>query len=301
MNVGPLELRAGGARLRLTPALGGRITACSLEAPGTGPQPLFQPYPEHDHHPDQWGKGGLYPLVPYSGRVREGRLNFDGRLWPLTPHPGSPHSLHGIAQRRAWDVLACSLAKAQLRYRHHPDGHWPWAFETTLTVTLEPRRLCLALALHNQAPEPMPGGLGLHPYLLHQTQDHLCFEAGRPWPFDGDYLAGVPPMAAWVSRPQLWGPEVFGAAEHTVFHAGWPGALSIRRGSAQGPERLRLQAQGALDHLVIHRPGGSPYLCVEPVSHVADGFNLHAQGVPGTGTRVLAPGESLQGWLQITV
>lgn len=240
-------------------------------------------------------------MVPYSGRVRDGRLHFSGRVWPLTPHPGSPHSLHGIAQRRAWDVLAFGSAEATLGYRHRPDDHWPWAFETTLTVALEPRCLHLTLAVHNQAPEAMPCGLGLHPYLLHQAQDHLCFDAGRPWPFDEDYLAGVPPMAAWVSRPQVWGPTVFGAVEHTVFHAGWRGALSIRQGSALGLERLRLQAQGAFDQLVIHRPGGSPYLCVEPVSHVADGFNLHAQGVLGTGTRVLGPGQSLQGALQISV
>ncbi|MEI6761786.1 MAG: hypothetical protein WCO22_15190 [Betaproteobacteria bacterium] len=41
------------------------------------------------------------------------------------------------------------------------------------------------------------------------------------------------------------------------------------------------------------------YLCLEPVSHVADGFNLAARGVPGTGTVQLRHGEVLQGRLSI--
>ncbi len=48
-------------------------------------------------------------------------------------------------------------------------------------------------------------------------------------------------------------------------------------------------------HLVVYRPDNLAYLCLEPVSHVADGFNQAARGVQDTGTRWLAPGESLSG------
>lgn len=86
----------------------------------------------------------------------------------------------------------------------------------------------------------------------------------------------------------------------TAFHAGWSGVLRILSEDS-GAERLRLQADGALTQLVVHRPAQAPYLCIEPVSHVADGFNLQARSVPGTGTRVLAPGEAMQGSLEIAV
>ena len=48
-----------------------------------------------------------------------------------------------------------------------------------------------------------------------------------------------------------------------------------------------------LTHLVAYVPRGAPYLCVEPVSHVANGFNLAAAGVEDTGTHVLEPGATL--------
>jgi len=43
------------------------------------------------------------------------------------------------------------------------------------------------------------------------------------------------------------------------------------------------------------------YLCLEPVSHVADGFNLAAGGVPGTGTVQLPPGGVLEGRMSLSL
>jgi aldose 1-epimerase len=48
-----------------------------------------------------------------------------------------------------------------------------------------------------------------------------------------------------------------------------------------------------MSHLVLHAPEGR-YLCVEPVTHVCDGANLADAGMPGTGIKRLAPGETLQ-------
>jgi aldose 1-epimerase len=38
---------------------------------------------------------------------------------------------------------------------------------------------------------------------------------------------------------------------------------------------------------------------VEPVSHVSDGFNLHAKGLPGTGVEFIEPGSEKQAWLAL--
>jgi len=45
----------------------------------------------------------------------------------------------------------------------------------------------------------------------------------------------------------------------------------------------------------------SPSTCVEPVSHVADGFNLAARGIDGTGTVWLPAGGELQGQLRLSL
>ncbi|HEX2137425.1 MAG TPA: hypothetical protein VHG30_16245 [Microvirga sp.] len=84
----------------------------------------------------------------------------------------------------------------------------------------------------------------------------------------------------------------------TLFHADWSGELQLHR---PGGRTLHFRADPSLNHLVIHRPKGAPYACIEPVSHVADGFNLHALGVGGTGTHMLAPGEILCGGFDISI
>jgi len=43
------------------------------------------------------------------------------------------------------------------------------------------------------------------------------------------------------------------------------------------------------------------YLCLEPVSHVADGFNLAARGVAGTGAVLLPSGGVLRGQMTISL
>jgi aldose 1-epimerase len=64
---------------------------------------------------------------------------------------------------------------------------------------------------------------------------------------------------------------------------------------------VRLFADPVLSHLVLHRPAGIDYICIEPVSHVADGFNLAARGIANTGTRALDPGDILSGGVTMDV
>jgi aldose 1-epimerase len=55
-----------------------------------------------------------------------------------------------------------------------------------------------------------------------------------------------------------------------------------------------MTAEAPLDFLVVYTPPGRPFFCVEPVSHVTDAFNLAAAGRTDTGSRALAPGETLR-------
>ena len=64
---------------------------------------------------------------------------------------------------------------------------------------------------------------------------------------------------------------------------------------------LRVEADPVFGHLVVHRLDTLAYLCLEPVSHVADSFNLATRGVADTGTRWLAAGESLAGAMRFSL
>src|SRR5205085_12490334 len=81
-------------------------------------------------------------------------------------------------------------------------------------------------------------------------------------------------------------------------YAGWAGSARIEL-----PERraaVTMTADSALSTLVIFSPPGRGFVCVEPVSHCIDAFNLAAQGMSDTGTRVLAPGESWETTVRFT-
>ena len=291
------ELQAGQARVRVAPALGGRITTAALEDTDGVPRSILHPYPEAVVNLLPWAKGGFFPLIPYSGRIRNARLLHEGSWVTLEAHPGGePHTLHGIAQQRPWTLVGATLQTAVMRYHHTADAHWPWNFEAEVRVSLEPARLGIVLKLRNDDERTMPAGIGAHPYISYAAGDTLSYESGPAWPFDSDFLAGTPPEGSRQLRTVT--DSCLEAGDVTLFHAEWSGELQLHRRSGRN---LRFRAEPILNHLVIHRPKGAPYVCIEPVSHVADGFNLHALGVVGTGTHVLASGEILCGGFDISI
>ena len=62
-----------------------------------------------------------------------------------------------------------------------------------------------------------------------------------------------------------------------------------------------MQTGPLLSHLVVHRPPQGAYLCVEPVSHVTNAFNLAAKGMAGTGSMQLVCGETINGPMTLSL
>ena len=281
-----LPLRHGPHRAVVAPAAGGRILRWSTDLPA-GRHDWLAPVDTEGWQADRWPKGGIFPLAPFSNRVRDGLLHWDGGTVPLEPLPGHPHALHGQAQGMPWTVLDASPDAAEL-VLDHPAGHggWPWDWQLRQSIRLHDAGLHLRLSLHNRSDRPMPAGLGLHPYFTaHATRLH----ATTDWAHENE-MALFPrpnPHTAWQRGSETW----------TAFLSGWDGRA--RLDWDQGPG-LDLIAEGPLDHLVLHANAGR-YLCVEPATHVCDAFNLNAAGQTGTGMRVLAPDESLDIGLRFDV
>ena len=129
---------------------------------------------------------------------------------------------------------------------------------------------------------------------MHEAPARLRYHAGRRWPADADFLAH-----GSEALPVAEGFDQARALPHgtlTDYLSEWDGVLDLEL--PQG-DVLQLQADRVFSHLVVHRPPQPLYLCLEPVSHVADGFNLAARGVTGTGTVQLPPGSVLEGRMTI--
>jgi galactose mutarotase-like enzyme len=133
---------------------------------------------------------------------------------------------------------------------------------------------------------------------------HPCRPEGAgllPWPKGGIYplipysgriASASCTTRSGMSRSRPVAADALAASEITLFRSEWEGELWLHH---RGGGALRLVSGQGLRHLVVHRPAGAPYVCIEPVSHVADGFNLHRRGIAGTGTRILQPGQSMHG------
>ena len=118
-NDDPL-LRAGAMRATLRARDGGRVAALWREESDGRRTEIVVPMPDGDYEPTQWPKAGIYPLVPWSGRIRDARFAFDGAEIAVEPQPGSPHALHGFAHRLPWRVVGLGADEAELELAHDP-------------------------------------------------------------------------------------------------------------------------------------------------------------------------------------
>ena len=250
-----LELRAGELRLALRPDLGGSIAGLWLaDLPvlrSTEPAELASSR-----------ASACYPLAPYSNRLGYRRFRWHGADHTTAPNEaGSPHSLHGLAWQRGWEVVDAGETAAVLRLTHAGDSHWPFAFELVQRVALTPEALELRLEFRNTAAEAQPVGLGWHPYFPKRLRSRLHAELSDRWDSDP---TGLPTLR----HPQ---PGIDADVAHLAFdHCfdGWKGPARIR------DEKLSLKLTSSLPRLVVYTPQTKPYFCVEPVSHVSNAIHM---------------------------
>lgn len=240
---------------------------------------------------------GCYPLVPFSNRIRDGRFRSGRHTVVLPPNmPGCRHAIHGQGWQQTWHVTGHSATTLSLTYTHLPDA-WPFDYEAWQRFTLAGAQLSVEIGLRNTGSDPMPAGIGLHPYFERDPGLRLTAQVDGVWLGDAEVLPtehAAPPPAAMDLTP---GPRVDDLALDNCF-TGWD-----RRACLEWPERrasLTIAATPPLDFLVVYSPPTRHCLCVEPVSHVIDAINLAARGVSGTGAREIAPGETLVGTVIFT-
>lgn len=278
--LGTVELRCGDLRLALRADLGGSIAGLWL-----GDLPVMR-----STSPEQLAaarQSACYPLVPYSNRLGHRRFRWQGRDHSTEPNfDDNPHSVHGVGWLRAWEVVLRSETDAVLRYRHAPDGHWPFAFEAQQFFSLTPHSLTVRMTITNTADVAQPVGLGWHPYFPKRECSHLHIEVTDRWEPDA---TGLPVRK--VNQPSIDG-EVAGLGFDHCF-GGWTGPGFIR------DEKLSLRLVSDLTHLVVYTPTDKAYFCVEPVSHVSNA--IHMSDPAAHGLRTLKPAQTHEARMTLEV
>jgi aldose 1-epimerase len=275
-----VELRAGSLRLALRPDLGGAIAGLWM-----GATPVLrstEPAALTDAR-----SSACFPLVPYSNRIGHRRFQWQGQNHSTAVNfNDTPHSLHGVAWLRPWDVVSSSGTEAELVYRHAADAHWPYAFDVSQRFVLTSDGLTLHLAITNRAEQIQPVGLGWHPYLPRRPGARLQVEVSERWDNDASGLpthrVAHPGIDAAVCDLDL--DNCFG---------GWQGSARL------DDEQVSLRLSSSLAHLVVFTPKDKPFYCVEPVSHVRNAIQMAEPAAHGL--RALAPGATFEASMQLDI
>lgn len=253
-----LSLRAGALAVDLAPSVGGTIARFAVDGID-----LLRPLSAEARAEGRASAAAAYPLVPYSNRIANGRLEVDGTAFHLAPNwPGSVHPMHGEGWRGPWQVLAQAAQAASLVQAYDGQGSWPFRYRARQDFHLDAGGLRVVLAIENLEDRPVPAGLGLHPFFVRDPDSTLAFRAAAVWLADREVLpverVTVPP--AWAHDPPR--PVVSGL--DNCFD-GWDGRAMIAWPSRGW--RLELRASDPFRHAVVYTPPGRDYFCVEPVSH----------------------------------
>ena len=282
-----ISLQLNDLTLRLNPSVGGSVdaflqgnTALLRTATPGSTNPLEQ---------------AAYPLIPFSGRIDQGAFTFNNRHVKLPSNmPPEPHAIHGQGWQSVWQVVTQTERAATIALDY--DGtDWPWRYRAEQTFELSKNALTVAMSLCNLSREPMPAGLGWHPFFPKEDA-RLTADVAQIWPSDDNL----------ISQPPQHSPEVeqlsTGAA---VAALGLDNAFSTHSPHAhmQWPAKARsisLQSSEELGHLVIYTPPDEDFFCVEPVSHAPNCVNS-AMPASVTGARTLEPDETLRAHLTLTL
>lgn len=254
-----IELEAGRGRsaawLAVHPTAGGRVGALEV-----GRTRVLRDDPSVGAM--MWG---IYPMVPWAGRVRHGEFTFDGvtRRLPLNL---PPHAIHGTVFEAEWEVVDAGRDYCEMRC----PLMWEFGGSAHQHIQLHDGGATLVLTAAAGG-EAMPAVVGWHPCFVKPVAADLRFARMHRRDEEGVALA-----------------EMVAPAEH-------PWDDCFQRPLAP----LRLHYDGLVvtvgsdcTHWVVYdEPADTT--CVEPQSGPPDAFNI------GGATR-LEPGAILQRTMTLT-
>jgi galactose mutarotase-like enzyme len=260
---------------------------CSLRD-GEGEELLWQAGPEWPRHAPV-----LFPVV---GKLAGDTLRHDGQAYRVTQHGFARDSLF------TWVERAASRAVLRLEDSEDSRAAYPFPFRLELIYAADGSTLSVTTRVTNPGDSMLPCGIGAHPafrwplatgvpqeaHLLEfdaqETGPALAVEnallgAEKPLPFDGRVL---PLSPALFARDALVMPDV---ASHALRFVA-PGA------EGEVAKVLTISWDGFKDLGIWSKPGGAPFLCIEPWFGMASPVGWDGEITDKPGILLLPPGES---------
>ncbi|MFJ3898197.1 MULTISPECIES: aldose 1-epimerase [unclassified Streptomyces] len=234
-----ITLTAGDAEVTVQPGNGGRIGG--LRVGGTE---LLR----------QGERFGCFPMVPWCGRIRDGRF-LDGGTVHQMPLNSPPHAIHGTVRDGVWRTARRSADEAVITY----DLVEPWPFpgRVTQAVALTGDSLTVTTAVEAHG-DSFPAQIGWHPWFRRNLGgEDVTVDFSPAWQEErgDDHL----PTGKRVDRgPGPWD-DCFGMPGGVDVTLTWPGQLELK---VTSPEEW-----------VVVYDEQEAAVCVEPQTGPPNGLN----------------------------
>lgn len=124
----------------------------------------------------QGGQGDV--LIPFPGRVRDGRYTWDGveHQLPLTDKDG-PNAIHGFVRKVDWTLVSRTASSAEFGLQFAGATGYPFLLAVGIEYALHAAQgLRVTTTLANAGTTDAPVGVGFHPYV---TVGSATIEADR--------------------------------------------------------------------------------------------------------------------------
>jgi aldose 1-epimerase len=233
------------------------------------------------HRDDPFFWGG-YVLAPWANRVSARPTTIAGRRVDLPANFADGTAIHGQVYAAPWR----RTGDGSFAVEAGGDG-WPWRYEVTLDVVIDGPRLRLAYRLVNCSEEPMPAGLGLHPWWVRPVEVALDARAVHPRNGEAD-AEPVPAADAWALR---------GSEPPSGLDATWlevdPPAVRLRWPDVALSAAIGIASEGAAaTHVAVATPADPDATAIEPVTHAPWALDRLSRGRAGD-IALVEPGASI--------
>ncbi|TPM41916.1 aldose 1-epimerase family protein [Mesorhizobium sp. B2-3-4] len=229
----------------------------------------------------------LFPIV---GRLKGDQLRHRGQAYPMTQHGFARDKPFAWAQRSSRSCTLVLTDDAETRTRY------PFAFRLAVTYRLGEGQLDIEFEIINTGDEPMPASIGAHPAfnwpLLPQVpkEDYcLTFAEDEPAPIrrlkDGLLLPETKPTP--IQGKTLALSERLFDDDAVILDR--PASTSVRYSAERGPA-IEVSWHGCNELGIWSKPGGAPFLCIEPWHGIASPVDFDGEFADKPGVMLIEPG-----------
>jgi len=228
---------------------------CSLKT-AAGLELVWQAGPEWRRHAPL-----LFPIV---GRLKNDQLHHGGKSYPMTQHGFARDS------RFEWIERGADFCRLRLTDNSETRSRYPFAFRFTMTYTLREADLEIVFEIENPGDEILPASAGGHPAFnwpllpgMAKESYHLQFSDAETAPIRRlkDGLLRAEPVASPITGNSLALSERLFEDDAIILDR--LASRSVRYAADKGPS-LDMSWDGFRELGIWSKPGGAPFLCIEP-------------------------------------